>query len=87
MRIKQGFMLREVANNFIVVPVGKASEKFRGLITLNSTGAFLWRNLEQETTKEELVKKLLEEFEVDKLQAEKDVNKYMEKLTGADLIE
>lgn len=87
MRIKQGFMLREVANNFIVVPVGKASEKFRGLITLNSTGAFLWRNLEQETTKEELVKKLLEEYEVDKFQAEKDVNTYIEKLTGADLIE
>ena len=56
MRIKQGFMLREVANNFIVVPVGKASEKFRGLITLNSTGAFLWRNLEQETTKDEIEK-------------------------------
>ena len=38
MKIKEGFMLRNVADNYIVVPVGKASLEFKGLINLNGVG-------------------------------------------------
>jgi len=46
MKVKEGYMLREVAGNSVVVAVGKATLDFNGLITLNSTGTFLWKLLE-----------------------------------------
>jgi hypothetical protein len=50
MKIKEGFMLRSVADNYVVVPVGKASLELKGLINLNSVGAFIWKCLENDTT-------------------------------------
>ena len=64
MIIKKGFMLRNVAGNNIVVAVGEASKHFSGVITLNETGAFLWNLLTVETTKEELLKSLLNEYDI-----------------------
>ena len=45
MKTKAGFMLRSVGGRHVVVAVGKASEEFNGLITLNDSGAFLWEEL------------------------------------------
>lgn len=87
MKVKEGFMLREVADNYVVVPVGSAATKFNGVITLNSTGAFLWKKLTKEITISELVSSLVQEYEVDATIARTDVEKFIEKLAGANLIE
>lgn len=55
MRIKEGFMLREVAGSYAVIPVGKASADFNGMITLNGVGAFLWEQFSRETTEEQVL--------------------------------
>ena len=47
MKIREGFILREVAGVFAAVPVEGESRQFHGMIQLNETGAFLWRNLEK----------------------------------------
>ena len=65
MKIKSGLILREVAENYIVVAVGEAVKEFNGLINLNSTGAFLWKILEKGAEEEDLVKAILEEYEID----------------------
>lgn len=46
MKIKPDFLLRKVAENYVVVPVGTAMVDFNGMINLNETGAFLWEKLE-----------------------------------------
>ena len=51
--------MREVAQSHVVVPTGKAALDFSGMMTLNETGAFLWRQLEAGTTEPELVAALL----------------------------
>ena len=51
MKIKEGFLLREVAGKYVVVPLGAQSVDFRCLITLNEAGTFLWRLMETETTR------------------------------------
>ena len=61
-------MLRNVADNYVVVPMGKEAADFNGMITLNETGAFMWKCLEKGCTKEELVAKVLEEYEAEKEQ-------------------
>lgn len=87
MKIKLGFMLRPIADTFVVVPIGAASINFNGMINLNETGAFLWRELEKEVTKEELVEKLTQEYDVDQRTADAHVDKFLVKLKEADLIE
>lgn len=86
MKIKNGFILRQVADNYLVVAVGDAVKDFNGIINLNETGAFLWKILESGATEEELVKKLTEEYDVDEETAKKDVGKFVAKLAEANLL-
>lgn len=86
MKIKEGFILREVAGNFIVVAVGSAVKEFNCVITLNDTGAFLWKQLEKGATEEQLLSALLNEYEVEEDIAKKDINAFIEKITNANLL-
>ena len=85
MKIKNDFMLREVAGNFVVVPVGKASENFRGVINLNEIGAFIWRKIEAGLEESEIATALTEEYNVSLEQAKEDVSKFINKLVEAKL--
>lgn len=87
MKIKEGYLLREVAGSNIVVPVGEGSIDFSGVITLNEVGAFIWKVLEKGASKEEILEKMLSEYDVDPKTAENDINEYIQALRGAELIE
>lgn len=86
MKIKSGFILREVADNYIVVAVGDRVKEFNGLINLNSTGAFLWKILENGADEDRLVAALLEEYEIDEETAKKDVSAFVAKIKEAKLV-
>ena len=87
-KIKEGFVLRKVSEAYVVIAVGEAAKNFGGMITLNSTGAFLWEKLSQGCeTKKQLVDALLEEYDVAGEIASADVDKFVEKLEKASLIE
>ena len=87
MKIKDGYLLRNVANNYIVVAVGEAGIDFNGIITINETGAMLWKFLEDGVSKDELVLKLTEEYEVSKEIAEADVDSFLNIMKEADLLD
>ncbi|MBE5754005.1 MAG: PqqD family protein [Clostridiales bacterium] len=86
MKVKDGFILREVAGNFIVVAVGGAVKNFNAVITLNETGVLLWRALEKGATQDELVKVILDEYDIDETTAKADVLAFINKLQGASLL-
>lgn len=86
MKIKEGFVLRQVADATIVVPSGEASLDFNGMITLNDTGAFLWRMLETGAEKDELLAAMLKEYVVDEKTAINGIDKFIEKLAGEGLL-
>lgn len=87
MKIKENFMLRKVADTFVVVPVGDAVANFNGMINLNEAGAFLWQQLEKETTPEDVVSAMLEQYDVDEAVAKADVDKFIAELKSADLLD
>ena len=63
MKIKNGFVIRSVGGENVVVPVGEMSKQFHGMINLNETGAFLWRFFSEEhshATEQKLVKNDIE---------------------------
>lgn len=87
LKIKEGFILREVGGTSCVVAVGKASKNFKGMITLNETGVLLFKELLNGSTKELLTQKLLNEYEIDELTAECDVEDFIMKLLDGGIIE
>lgn len=87
MKIKEGFILRTVAGTNIVVPVGSAALDFNGMITLNDSGAFLWKVLEQGADVDALVAALLGEYDVDEQTARKCSEDFAAKLEEAGCLE
>ncbi len=86
MKIKDGFILREVAGSFIVVAVGDAVKQFNGVINLNETGAFLWKQLENGCDEDGLTSALLSEYDVEESVARADAKNFIDKLTEAGLV-
>ncbi len=87
MKIKEGFMLKNIAGANVVVPVGSNTVSFRSVITLNESGAFLWKQLENETTLEQILDAMLTEYDVDQATAKADVDEFIELLKKADLLQ
>lgn len=80
MKIVKEFVLRTIAGESILVPVGMTSQEYHGMINLSPTAAFIWENLEKTDSLEELVEKLTGEFEVDRETAERDAALFVGKL-------
>ena len=85
MKIKDGFLLREVADQTIVLP-GDDSLDLNMVITLNDTGKFLWQLLEQGSDEASMVSALLAEYDVDRETAEKSVSGFVAKLKKYDFV-
>lgn len=79
MKLKDGFILRSVAGETVVVPTGDDLD-LNMMITLNETGKFLWKRLEQGAEESELVAALLGEYDVDEQTAKAHVTAFVKKL-------
>lgn len=77
MKISNQYILRQVAGDYVIIPTGKTTLTFNGLITVNEQGAFLWNKLSSEVTEEELVDAILEEYEIDRQTAQTDVAEFL----------
>lgn len=87
MKIKEGFVLRNICGEYIVVAVGRQTLDFKGLIKLNETGAFLWEKLQTECTADELLAAMQAEYDVDTKTAQVDIETFIASLQAAELIE
>lgn len=86
MKLKTGFVLRKVADTYVVVAVGAEAKKHNVMITLNETGGLLWEKLSEGTDKEGLVNAILEVYDIDKATAEADVDRFIEKIKSEGLL-
>lgn len=87
MRVKKNFVLRQVAETWVVLPLGSATASFNGMISLNETGALLWKALEQGSDREALIKLLTDEYYVHSSQAQVDVDEFLQKLINVGCVE
>ncbi len=87
MKIKNGFVLKTVGDHHIVVPVGVQTVDFRSMITLNDSGAFMWKKLTEGCTEEALCEAVLAEYEVDAALAQRDIAAFVQKLRDNNLLE
>ena len=87
MKIKRGFILRNVANTHIVVPVSQNILNYKGMLSLNETGAFLWTVLEKGIDRAGLLAALLEEYEVPREGAEADMDEFLARVDAIGALE
>lgn len=87
MRLKEGYLLRELAGETIVVAVGEAARHLQGVIRLNGSAAVLWRRLEAGGTRDELVAALHETFDATPEDAGADVDRFLDLLDERGLLE
>ncbi len=86
MKFKKEFMLREIVGETILIPMGDSNNHFNGLITINELGKFIWENLESSKDEEDLLHKILEEYEVEEKEAKEDLDEFLDKLRQVDII-
>ena len=87
MKIKQGFALKQIAGNWVVLPLGEKTIDFTGMLKLNESGRMLWQHLEKGCSRSDLANALVSEYEVSYDQALADTDEYLEKLTLAGCID
>ena len=77
MKIKDGFLLREIAGTPVVVPVGERVIEFKGMMTLNDHGLFVWTMLQNECTFDDVLGAILDEYDVDTDTARTDLEEFL----------
>ena len=87
MKVKEDLMLRTIYGECMVIPMGERLMEFNGMLKLNDTVAFLWKLLQKPVTREQLILKLLEEYEVDEKRANESVDDFLEMLRKENILE
>ena len=87
MKIKEGFMLKEICGEYLVVTVGTQSSDFKNIIKLNETGVLLWNILENDVTEQDLIDAILKEYSAEEPVVAQDVTAFCQKLSEAGILE
>ena len=87
MKIKKGFVVREIAGKSVVIALGEASKSFKGMIELNGVARVIWDMLADEKESSEIVDRIVSEYDVDRETATRDVDSFIEGLKGANIFE
>ena len=80
MKIKEGFVLRQVADSWMAVPEGGMAESMKGLIALNETAADIWNILQDEHSQVEVVDILTLAYDVERSVLEESVRDFLAEL-------
>ena len=80
MKMKSGFVMREVAGQYVVIAIGEASKSFHGMIKLNSTGKDIWEGLESGFEEQQIVDLLMDKYQVSKEQVREDVQEFLKQM-------
>lgn len=86
MKITGEMILREIAGEHILIPVGATALTIKGMINLTESGVLLWNRLQEECSEAELVETLLEEYDVDPATAQADVQDFLNQLRQLELL-
>lgn len=87
MRVSKDLILREVAGENILIPVGKAALKIHGMICLSESAAFLFGQLRQERSEAELIDAIIAQYDVDRDTAAGDVRDFLAQMRSLGILE
>ncbi len=86
MKLKYKFVVQEVSDGFVAVAVGADASKFNGIIRMNKTSAFVFEQLMEEVTEDEIIAKMMDKYDAEEKVMRKDTKDFIAKLAEADLL-
>ena len=86
MRFKTGFVISEIGGKTVAVSVGAGEADYRGMVTLNSTGKFIWLLVEDGADRERIYSRLHQVYGIEYERAKADADVFLDKLVGAGII-
>ena len=86
MKLEKEFVLREIAGDYVIIPVGKTVIEFNVLITVNEVGVSIWNMLQNEVTFDQIVQGILNEYEVEESVAREDIREFLDQLIDGGIL-
>lgn len=86
MKINGEYILREVAGDAILVPVGETALRFNGILALEPVGALIWRDLSTGKDRDQILCDILDQFEIDAQTAGNDLDEFLQQLRSENLL-
>lgn len=86
-RINRSYKYREIAGEYYLIPTSQAAERSKIPLQLTETAAWIWKQIEKGASKEEIVSRMTEEYEVDSVTAGKAVEQFIEVLLDQGMLE
>lgn len=86
MKVTNDMILREIAGEHILIPVGETAIKVHGMISLSESGLLLWKKLQNDCTEADLLDTILSEYEIDQATAQQDVRTFLGKLNAIGIL-
>ena len=74
-----GYVMREIAGDYVLIKALNSDVGNTNVYVFNDSGAFLWNNLSEKKTKDQLVMLLTNKYGIDQLQSEADVLRFIDK--------
>ena len=87
MKLKGDFILREVVGETVAIPVGDSLLNFNGMICINAVGEVIWRGLQGEKPRDEILEDILEKFDVTREEAAADMEIFLLQRKECDLLQ
>lgn len=87
MKLKYDFIVREIVGEYVLIPMGESALKISGFLTTNAVGASLMEELKEKRTHEQLLERILDDFDVDEKTASEDIEEFINLLKSHDFIE
>lgn len=85
-KASENILLREIAGETLLIPVGEMAIKIHGMISLSESGALLWKKLKDGCTEEDLVDAILGEYEVEREIAISDVKEFVDRMRSIGIL-
>lgn len=87
MKTNKNYILRSIAGEHILIPTGAAATEFNGMINLSDVAAFVWNHLDQAEDLNDLVRMVVDEYDVDETTARDDVQRFLNSLSACNMVE
>lgn len=86
MKVKANYILRNIADEYLLIPTGEAALTTRGLIAVSESGCLLYRKLQSDCTRAELIAALTGEYDVTEAVAGADVDAFLDQMRQLDML-
>lgn len=87
MKVCDGFVLRNILGEYMLMPTGDRIGEFRGTVLMNELSAFIWEKLQTPVTRDELLTEIISEYDVDEKTAASDLDGFLAELDGIGILE